>query len=205
MNNNVALITGINGQDGSYLSEFLLQKGYIIHGIIRTSSTINTIRIDHILKKIQLHYADISDISCMRNIFDLIYKKYPNLNQLEVYNLAAQSHVKVSFEIPIYTTNVDAIGVLNLLEVIRVSPIKDKIRLYQASSSEMFGKVLERPQSEKLHLILNHLMQLQNFMHIGLLKIIDNPIQYLHQMVFYSIMNQKEDLLILSQEKSLWD
>ncbi len=140
-----ALITGITGQDGSYLAEFLLEKGYEVHGLIRRSSTFSTARIDHIYKDIhdkgllKLHHGDISDGSCMMR---LIREIQPD----EVYNLAAQSHVKVSFEQPAYTAEVTAVGVLRLLESIRDS--EKKIRFYQASSSEMFGKVQETPQKE---------------------------------------------------------
>ena len=144
--NKIALITGITGQDGSYLAELLLKKRYEVHGIIRKTSTFNTKRIDHLInnKKFKkvffLHYGDITDSS---NIFNLIYKIKPN----EIYNLAAQSHVKVSFEIPDYTTQVDALGTLRILE--SILKINKKIKFYQASTSELFGKVTESPQNEK--------------------------------------------------------
>ena len=142
----VALITGINGQDGAYLSEFLLKKGYIVHGIKRRTSTINTQRIDHLYDDIMyqdrffLHYGDMTD-ACY--IFHLISLIEPD----EIYNLAAQSHVKVSFEMPLYTADVDALGVLRILEAIRHFN-KKEIKFYQASTSEMFGKVQEIPQKE---------------------------------------------------------
>ena len=134
-----ALITGITGQDGSYLAELLLSKGYEVHGIIRRASTLNTGRIDHILDKIQLHYGDLSDAS-------LIDKLINTLQPDEVYNLGAQSHVQVSFEIPLYTSDVVGLGTLRLLEAIKnFSP---QTKFYQASSSEMFGKNTDIPQSE---------------------------------------------------------
>lgn len=142
-----ALITGITGQDGSYLSEILIQKDYEVHGIIRRSSSFNTGRIDHLYndknilnKKLFLHYGDITDTS---NLNRLLEKIHPD----EIYNLAAQSHVKVSFEIPEYTAEVDAIGTLRFLDAIRETGLKTKF--YQASTSELFGKVQEVPQTEK--------------------------------------------------------
>jgi len=141
-----ALITGITGQDGSYLAELLLGKGYEVHGIIRRSSEINTGRIDHLYKdphekevRLLLHYGDLSDGS---NISRILQEVNPD----EVYNLAAQSHVRVSFDQPIYTVNVDALGTLRLLEAVRT--METPPRFYQASSSEMFGKAAETPQNE---------------------------------------------------------
>jgi GDPmannose 4,6-dehydratase len=141
-----AFITGITGQDGSYLAEFLLSKGYEVHGLIRRSSTFNTARIDHLYQdphvpdpKLFLHYGDLTDGG---NLMSLLQKIQPD----EVYNLGAQSHVRVSFDIPVYTVSADADGTLRLLEAIRASNIKTKF--YQASSSEMFGKVQETPQKE---------------------------------------------------------
>jgi GDPmannose 4,6-dehydratase len=136
-----ALITGITGQDGSYLSEFLLQKGYEVHGIIRRSSSINTDRIDHIFNLIKLHYGDLSDST---NIIRVIQDVQPD----EIYNLGAQSHVKVSFETPEYTGQVDGLGTLRILEAVRLLGMENKVRIYQASTSEMFGKVQEIPQKE---------------------------------------------------------
>ena len=141
-----ALIFGVTGQDGSYLTEFLLKKNYIVHAVKRKSSSLNTDRIDHLYdnnkKSFFLHYGDLTDPT---SIFQLINSIKPN----EVYNLAAQSHVAVSFVIPNYTANVDAIGCLNILEAIKSSTLKNKIKFYQAGTSEMFGKVLEIPQTEK--------------------------------------------------------
>jgi len=137
----VALITGITGQDGSYLAELLLEKGYEVHGIVRRSSLINTHRIDHIYSKIKLHYGDLTDAT---NIIGVIKKVHPD----EIYNLGAQSHVKVSFETPEYTGNTDGLGTLRVLEAVRLLGMEDKVRIYQASTSEMFGEVQEVPQTE---------------------------------------------------------
>ena len=137
----VALITGITGQDGSYLTEFLLEKGYEVHGIVRRSSSINTDRIDHIFNKIKLHYGDLNDST---NIIRVIQDVQPD----EIYNLGAQSHVKVSFETPEYTGQVDGLGTLRVLEAVRLLGMEKKTRIYQASTSEMFGKVQEIPQKE---------------------------------------------------------
>ena len=146
----IALITGITGQDGSYLAELLLEKGYIVWGIIRRSSSINTGRIDHIFDKLILRYGDLTDSSNLFNILTEIKNTYPDLDRLEVYNLGAMSHVKISFELPEYTCDVDAMGTLRVLEACRMCGIPlSKIRFYQASTSEMFGKVLEVPQTEK--------------------------------------------------------
>ena len=136
-----ALITGITGQDGSYLAELLLEKGYNVHGIIRRSSLINTNRIDHIYDKINLHYGDLTDST---NLISIIQKIQPD----EIYNLGAQSHVKVSFETPEYTGQVDALGTLRVLEAVRLLGLSKKVRIYQASTSEMFGLVQEIPQKE---------------------------------------------------------
>lgn len=145
----VALITGITGQDGSYLAEFLLRKGYEVHGIKRRSSSFNTGRIDHIYQDphtknlpFHLHYGDLTDST---NLIRIIQEVQPD----EIYNLGAQSHVQVSFDAPEYTTNTDALGVLRLLEAIRILGLTQKTKFYQASTSELFGKVQEVPQSEK--------------------------------------------------------
>lgn len=135
-----ALITGITGQDGSYLAELLLDKGYEVHGIIRRSSTFNTNRLDHIYSKLHLHYGDMTDTLSLEHI---IQRVQPD----EIYNLAAQSHVQVSFELPEYTGQVDALGVLRLLETVKNYAPHTKI--YQASTSELFGEVEEVPQTEK--------------------------------------------------------
>ena len=144
-----ALITGITGQDGSYLAELLLGKGYEVHGVIRRSSSFNTGRIDHIYQdphvdgaRLILHYGDLADAVQM---VKLLYELQPD----EIYNLGAQSHVKVSFDIPEYTGDVDGLGTLRILEAIRESGLMKKTRFYQASSSEMFGKVQEVPQTEQ--------------------------------------------------------
>ena len=147
----IAFLTGITGQDGSYLAELLLEKGYIVWGIIRRSSSINTSRIDHIFSNpnLILKYGDLSDGSCLLEIICDIKNKYPDMERLEVYNLGAMSHVKVSFEIPEYTADIDGIGTLRILNAIRSSGIQDKTRFYQASTSELYGKVVEVPQTEK--------------------------------------------------------
>ena len=138
-----ALITGITGQDGSYLAELLLEKGYMVHGIIRRASMINTYRIDHIFEheRLKLHYGDLTDSA---NIVHILQQCQPD----EIYNLAAQSHVKVSFEMPEYTGNVDGLGTLRILEAVRILGMEKKCRIYQASTSEMYGLVQETPQSE---------------------------------------------------------
>ena len=137
----VALITGITGQDGSYLAELLLEKGYEVHGIVRRSSLINTHRIDHIYPKLKLHYGDLTDAT---NIIGIIQKVQPD----EIYNLGAQSHVKVSFETPEYTAQVDGLGTLRILEAVRLLGMEKKTRIYQASTSELYGLVQETPQTE---------------------------------------------------------
>jgi GDPmannose 4,6-dehydratase len=145
----VAFITGINGQDGSYLAELLLEKDYKVWGIIRRSSNIATTRIEHIFHKLILRYGDLTDSSNLLNILMEIKNTYPTMERLEIYNLGAMSHVKISFEMPEYTGDVDAMGTLRLLESIRTSGIPlEKVRFYQASTSEMFGKVVEVPQRE---------------------------------------------------------
>lgn len=144
----IALITGINGQDGSYLAELLLQKKYQVWGLIRRSSDINTQRIDHLYQnpELVLRYGDLTDSANLNNIVSQINQQDPEL--LEIYNLAAMSHVKVSFEMPEYTGNVDGLGTLRLLEAIRSSPLLDRTRFYQASTSELYGLVQETPQKE---------------------------------------------------------
>ena len=146
---NIALLTGITGQDGSYLSELLLEKEYVVWGIIRRSSNINTQRIEHIRKNLILKYGDLTDSICLVNILNEIKNKYTNLNKLEIYNLAAMSHVKVSFEVPEYSTDVNANGTLRILEAIKNSGYSNKIKFYQASTSELYGKVQEIPQTER--------------------------------------------------------
>jgi GDPmannose 4,6-dehydratase len=148
MVNPVALITGATGQDGAYLAEFLLHKGYVVHGIKRRSSSFNTERVDHLYQdphgsgvRFFLHYGDMTDST---NLIRIIQEVQPT----EIYNLAAQSHVRVSFETPEYTANADALGTLRLLEAIRILRLEDKVRFYQASTSELYGKAQEVPQRE---------------------------------------------------------
>lgn len=138
-----ALITGITGQDGSFLAEFLLEKGYEVHGIVRRASMSNTARIDHLIAKnlITLHDGDLSDSSSLIRIINTVQPE-------EIYNLAAQSHVQVSFDVPEYSGEIDAIGVLRILEAVRILRLIDKTRIYQASTSELYGKVEEVPQKE---------------------------------------------------------
>ena len=149
----VALITGITGQDGSYLAEFLIEKGYEVHGIIRRSSSFNTERIEHLYieelvedlkskRKLQLHYGDMTDSSNLIRIIQII-------RPTEIYNLAAQSHVKVSFDLPEYTAETDGIGTLRILEAIRICNLEKTCKIYQASTSELYGNVREIPQNEK--------------------------------------------------------
>lgn len=147
-NGKVALITGVTGQDGAYLSELLLEKGYVVHGIKRRSSSFNTGRIDHIYQdphdpdpRFILHYGDLTDST---NLIRIVQQTQPD----EIYNLAAQSHVQVSFDTPEYTANADAVGTLRLLEAIRILGLEQKTRFYQASTSELYGLVQEVPQSE---------------------------------------------------------
>ena len=141
MDKKVALITGIAGQDGSYLAEFLLEKGYAVHGIHRRSSISNLGRIEHLLDKITLHDGDLTDSS---SLIRIINRVQPD----EIYNLAAQSHVQVSFDVPEYSGDVDAIGTLRVLEAVRILGLVEKTKIYQASTSELYGKVEEVPQSE---------------------------------------------------------
>ena len=152
MSKNIALITGITGQDGSYLAEFLLDKGYEVHGILRRSSSFNTERIEHLYldewvrdmhskRLLHLHYGDMTDSSSLIRII-------PEVKPTEIYNLAAQSHVKVSFEVPEYTADTDALGTLRLLEAVKILGREKITKIYQASTSELFGAVKEVPQSE---------------------------------------------------------
>src|SRR5215212_4402442 len=149
MTNKVALITGATGQDGAYLSELLLAKGYTVHGIKRRSSSFNTGRVDHLYQdpheadvRFHLHYGDMTDATSLIRIVQ-------NVQPHEIYNLAAQSHVQVSFETPEYTADADALGTLRLLEAIRVVGMERSTRFYQASTSELYGKVREIPQNEQ--------------------------------------------------------
>ena len=149
MKKKVALIFGVTGQDGSYLAELLLKKKYIVHGVKRRSSSTNTLRIDHIYQdpheknyNFRLHYGDITDSSSVSSLIE-------NIKPNEIYNLAAQSHVAVSFEVPEYTANADALGALRILEAIKFHKLQKKTKFYQAGTSEMYGKVLSIPQNEK--------------------------------------------------------
>src|SRR5881392_3192991 len=148
MSYKVALITGVTGQDGAYLAELLLSKGYTVHGIKRRSSSFNTERVDHLYQdphernvRFTLHYGDMTDST---NLIRIIQEVQPT----EIYNLAAQSHVRVSFETPEYTANADALGTLRLLEAIRILRLEGKVRFYQASTSELYGLAQEVPQRE---------------------------------------------------------
>ena len=149
MKSKIALIFGVTGQDGSYLSEFLIKKGYLVHGVKRRSSSINTMRVDHLYqdphvknRNFILHYGDITDSTSVSTIIKLVQPD-------EIYNLAAQSHVSVSFEVPEYTANADALGALRILEAIKFHNLIKKTKFYQAGTSEMFGKVQQIPQNEK--------------------------------------------------------
>src|SRR5215469_12526635 len=145
----VALIAGVTGQDGAYLAEFLLSKGYIVHGVKRRSSSFNTGRVDHLYEdphagakvRFFLHYGDLTDAT---NLIRIVQEIQPD----EIYNLAAQSHVQVSFDTPEYTANADAIGTLRLLEALRILNLAERVRFYQASTSELYGNSPERPSSE---------------------------------------------------------
>lgn len=175
-----ALITGVTGQDGSYLAEFLLEKGYEVHGMIRRSSSYNQERLEDVLSEeeanalynnehFHLHYGDVTDAL---NVTRIIGEIKPD----EIYNLAAQSHVRVSFDMPGYTLDVDAKGTLNILEAVRILGLTEKTRVYQASTSELFGKVQEVLKKKQLHFILGLLMELQRFMDFGLQRIIVSPL-----------------------------
>lgn len=167
----VALITGITGQDGSYLAELLLNKGYEVHGVIRRSSSFNTGRIEHLYideiikdmhskRKIKLHYGDMTDST---SLIRLVKETQPD----EIYNLAAQSHVMVSFEVPEYTADTDALGVLRLLEAVRFLDMTNKVRIYHASTSELLEKSRKFLRVKLLLFIREALMPAQNYMHIG--------------------------------------
>ena len=179
----IALIFGVTGQDGAYLSKFLLKKGYIVHGVKRRSSSFNTKRIDNIysdplIKKNNffLHFGDITD---SLSVLNLVQKIKPN----EIYNLAAQSHVAVSFEIPEYTTNTDALGTLRILEAI--AWVDKNIKFYQAGSSEMFGKVVETPQTEKTPFYPRSPYGVAKVYSYWITT--ENLTMFLHQMEFYLI------------------
>lgn len=166
--NKTALITGVTGQDGAYLAEFLLQKGYTVHGLKRRSSSFNSDRIDHLYqepsdpdRRFILHYGDLTDAPSLIRLIQ-------NIEPDEVYNLAAQSHVQVSYETPEYTGNVDGLGALRILDAIRVLGLIDRTRFYQASTSELYGMVQETPQTERTPFFRGRRTRWQNFMPIGL-------------------------------------
>ena len=188
----VALITGITGQDGSFLAEFLLDKGYEVHGIIRRSSSFNTGRIEHLYfdewvrdmkrkRLINLHYGDMTDSS---SLIRIIQELQPD----EIYNLAAQSHVKVSFEVPEYTADTDAVGTLRLLEAVRMLGLGGKTRIYQASTSELFGQVQEIPQRKRRLSIRAARMDVPNFMASGSRKTIARVTECMQSTAYCSIM-----------------
>ena len=196
-----ALITGVTGQDGSYLAEFLLNKGYEVHGIKRRASSLNTQRIDHIFEdphsdniRFKLHYGDLTDSSNLTRILR-------DIEPDEVYNLGAQSHVAVSFEAPEYTADVDAMGSLRILEAIRFLGLENKTRFYQASTSELYGLV-KKYLKLRIHLfILDHPMLLQKCMHIGLLLTTVKAMACMHATEFYLIMNPHEEEKLSLLEK----
>ena len=166
-NGKVALITGATGQDGAYLAEFLLEKGYTVHGLKRRSSSFNTGRVDHLYQdpheedqRFVLHYGDMTDAT---NLIRIVQHTRPD----EIYNLAAQSHVQVSFETAEYTANADALGTLRLLEAIRILGLEQKTRFYQASTSELYGNVQATPQSETTPFYPRSPYAARSFTHIG--------------------------------------
>ena len=192
-----ALITGITGQDGSYLAEFLLKKNYIVHGIKRRSSSFNTERIDHIYvdphienKKFILHYGDLTDST---NIIRIIKQVQPD----EIYNLGAQSHVAVSFETPEYTANSDAIGTLRILEAIRLLGMEKKTKFYQASTSELYGSITESPQSENTPFNPRSPYGVAKLYAYWIKKTIEKHMGCLHAMEFFLIMKVQEEVRLL--------
>lgn len=178
-----AVITGVTGQDGSFLAELLLEKGYDVHGTIRRSSVDFRERIAHLEghENFHLHYADLGD---SMSIMQVVSKVRPD----EIYNLAAQSHVQVSFDTPEYTANVDATGVLRILEAVRLCGLSDTCRIYQASTSELYGKVEEVPQNEKTPFHPYSPYAVQNFMASGLLRSIGRPTACIVVQAFSLIM-----------------
>ena len=190
-----AFITGVSGQDGSYLSEFLLSKGYEVHGTIRRTSSFNTWRIDHILddKNFFTHYSDLSDGSSLNRLL-------LDIKPDEIYNLAAQSHVGVSFSVPENTGDTTGLGALRILDVIRDQDLNSKY--YQASTSELFGGFEKTgAQNEETPFTQDHHMLLQNFIRIGLLLTTEKPMVSLLQMEFFLTMSHQEEVKILLQEK----
>ena len=197
MSDKVALITGVTGQDGAYLAELLLSKGYVVHGIKRRSSSFNTDRVDHLYQdphernvRFTLHYGDMTDAT---NLIRVIQETQPT----EIYNLAAQSHVQVSFETPEYTANADALGPLRLLEAIRILGLEKRTRFYQASTSELYGYVREIPQLRRPRSIRGLRMVWQNYMGSGSRQIIAKPMGCTPQMASYSIMKVQHVVKLL--------
>ena len=197
----VALIFGITGQDGSYLAEFLLKKKYIVHGVKRRSSSINTGRIDHIYQDPQikkrtfiLHYGDITDSL-------LVTRLIKEIKPDEIYNLAAQSHVQVSFESPEYTANADALGALRILEAIRFNKLEKKQNIIKQAHLSYMEEMKKLLKMKKQTFILQVHMVLQNFMRIGLQLIIKKPIIFLLVTVFYLIMKAQEEEKLLLHKK----
>ena len=183
-----ALITGVTGQDGAYLTRLLLKKGYIVHGVKRRSSSFNTSRIDDLYvdphdpsARFFLHYGDLTDST---NIIRIVQETQPD----EIYNLGAQSHVQVSFETPEYTAQSDAIGALRILEAIRILGLEKTSRFYQASTSELYGKVVETPQRETTPFYPAVHMRRQKFMPIGSRSIIERLMVFMPPMAFCLIM-----------------
>jgi GDP-mannose 4,6-dehydratase len=192
-----ALITGITGQDGAYLTEFLLNKGYFVHGIKRRSSLLNTDRIDHLYQdlhesniRLKLHYGDLTDST---NLIRIIQETQPD----EIYNLAAMSHVQVSFETPEYTANADGLGTLRILEAIRILGLEKKTRIYQASTSDYMAWYRKYLNQKKLRSIHVHLMRLQKCMLTGSQSITVKHIIYSLVMVFYLIMKARSGVKLL--------
>ena len=183
-----ALITGITGQDGSYLAELLLEKGYEVHGIKRRASSFNTARIDHLYQdthesdpRLVLHYGDLTDST---NLIRIVQQVQPD----EIYNLGAQSHVAVSFEAPEYTANSDALGTLRILEAVRILGLTEKTRIYQASTSELYGLVQEVPQTESTPFYPRSPYVLPSYMDIGSRLITARHMACMPVMAFFSIM-----------------
>lgn len=178
-----ALITGITGQDGSYLAEFLLEKRYEVHGIVRRASLSNTARIDHILDQITLHDGDLADSSSLLRVINIVRPD-------EIYNLAAQSHVQVSFDVPEYSGDVDALGVLRILEACRTLGLTKTTKIYQASTSELYGKVEEVPQRETTPFTPTALMPWPSSMASGSSRSIGRLTECLRSTAFCLTMSQ---------------
>ena len=201
MSNRIAVLTGITGQDGSYLAELLLEKEYNVFGIMRRSSNINTLRIEHLFhhEKLFLRYGDLTDSIYFSNILNEIDAKFDEIEVIEIYNLAAMSHVKISFELPEYTANVDGLGVLRILESIRNFRLADKCRFYQASTSELYGLVQEVPQSETTPFYPRSPYGVAKL--YAYAKIIAKPTICSLQMESFSIMKVLEGVIISSHVK----